>query len=121
MINRSKDLHAARRAFHAVDAAIQKAEVALKQLKKSRATQGSTVMVRRSTVCGHDVVTCSHCGNRELANSVEKKWRYCPHCGSEIIRFDSENEMHEAEVAVSIEREEPVDLGTIDVRIEPRP
>ncbi len=41
----------------------------------------------QSAYSGHSQYTCAECGKKELY-AKQNRWKFCPHCGSEIIRFD---------------------------------
>jgi rubrerythrin len=72
---------AARKAFEAYEAAVKAAQEIIEQGPPKGLD--SCVMTRDSD--WHQRYTCSECGD---AGGASRDWKFCPHCGSEIIRFD---------------------------------
>jgi hypothetical protein len=76
-------ISAARKAFEAVDAAIQKAAQMMELLSKCRHVPGATVMIETSGFGSYS--KCSECGHSDQQTSG---WKFCRYCGCEIIRFE---------------------------------
>jgi hypothetical protein len=74
-------------------------------------TMRTTVMTEERKGSQGIIYACSECKRTEFAEG----WKFCPHCGAEIIRFDREHvpgpgeEVH-IEVSVETVQQEPINV-----------
>jgi hypothetical protein len=58
-----------------------------KAWRTMKETTHTTVMTEERKCCERILYACSECRRTEFAEG----WKFCPHCGAEIIRFDREH------------------------------
>jgi hypothetical protein len=74
-------------------------------------TMRTTVMTEERKGSQGIIYACSECKRTEFAEG----WKFCPHCGAEIIRFDREHvpgpgeEVH-IQMSVETVQQEPTEL-----------